>query len=140
RYAAMAAWLLVASAITGCESGRERPPGVTVRVLHAAPARGTLDFLREQRNETQLDYRQASGPLFWDSGEYDFNVHAVDATGTSTTLLGSFSRTLAADQQYFFVITEAAGELRPIVVEKAPFSGTTAEVVAVHAAPSLGPM
>lgn len=140
RYAAMAAWLLVASALTGCEGGRERPPGVTARVLHAAPARGTLNFLREQRNETQLDYRQASGTLFWDSDDYDFSVQAVDANGTTTTLLGGFSRTLVPDQQYFFVITEAAGELRPIIVEKTPFTGTSAEIVAVHAAPSLGPM
>src|SRR5690606_8256273 len=35
---------------------------------------------------------------------------------------------------------EAAGQLRPIIVEKAPFTGTSAEIVAVHAAPSIGPL
>jgi|GEM_PF-2125776 len=140
RYAAMAAWLLVASAITGCESGRERPPGVAVRVLHAAPARGTLNFLREQRNEMQLDYRQASGVFVWDSDEYDFNVQAIDANGATATLLGGFTQELVPDRQYFFAITEAAGQFRPIIVEKAPFTGTSAEIVAVHAAPSIGPV
>src|SRR5690606_21686322 len=139
-YAAVAAWLLVASAIAGCEGGRERPPQVTVRVLNAAPARATLHFLREQRNETQLDYRQASGPLFFDTDEYDFNVRAIDPTGNSSTLIGSFSLELVPDNRYFIALSEAAGELAPIVVEVEPFSGSSAEVIAVHAAPSLGPM
>ena len=139
-FAATAAWLLVASVIAGCESGRERPPAVTVRVLHAAPQRATVNFLREQRNEAQLEYRQASAPLFFDADEYDFNVWALDATGDSSSLIGSFSRELVPDNRYFIALTEAAGEMTPIVVEVEPFSGSSAEVIAIHAAPSLGPM
>src|SRR5690606_27272286 len=139
-FAATAAWLLVASVIAGCESGRERPPAVTVRVLHAAPQRATVNFLREQRNEAQLEYRQASAPLFFAADEYDFNVSALDATGDTPSLICSFSRQLVPDNRYFSALTEAAGEMTPIVVEVAPFSGSSAEVIAIHAAPSLGPM
>lgn len=138
RYAAMAAWLLVASAIAGCEGGRERPPSVAVRVLHAAPARDTLDFLRVQRNETQLEFRQTSGPLVFDADEYDFNVRTPAPGGNSTVLLGGFSRQLVPERDYLFAITEANGQLTPIVVEKERFSGPSSQVTAVHAAPSLG--
>jgi len=140
RYAALAAWLLVSSVLAGCEDGRTRPPSVTVRVVHAAPERSTLDFLREQRTEAQLDYRQASGQLVFDSDEYDFNVRALDPGGQTTTLIGNFSHTLVPENTYLFVITEAAGELVPIVIEKEPYDGDSSEINAVHSAPSLGPM
>jgi hypothetical protein len=140
RYVAMAACLLLSTAMVGCESGRERPPAVTVRVLHAAPERSTVEFLREQRSEAQLDYRQASGRLTFDADQYNFGVRVLDAGGSTVTSIGTFTQDLAADNTYLIAFTEAAGVLTPIVVEKAVFTGTSSEVTAMHAAPSLGAM
>src|SRR5690606_35823850 len=109
-------------------------------VLHAAPERSAVEFLREQRSEAQLDYRQASGPLFFDADQYDFTVRALGPSGSSATALGTFTRDLIADNYYLVAFTEAAGVLTPIVVEKAPFAGSSSEVTAMHAAPSLDPM
>src|SRR5690606_17486309 len=127
-----------AGAAAGGGGGGERRPAVAVRVLHAAPERDTLDFLREQRNEAQLEFRQTSGPLVFDADQYDFNIRTLAPSGNSSVLIGSFSRELVPDRDYFFAITEADGELTPVVLEKERFSGPSAEVTAVHAAPSLG--
>lgn len=136
----MAACLLASAAVVGCDSGRIRAPAVAVRVLNAAPERGTLDILREQRSETQLDFRQVSGPLVFDADQYDFNVRAGNLDG-STSILGSFSQELLPENEYLITITEVAGVLTPVVLEKARFEGgTSVEIAAVHAAPSLGPM
>ncbi len=140
RYAALAAWLLVSLAIVGCEDGRTRPPSVTVQVLHAAPERNTIEFIRGQRNEAQLEFRQASGPLVFDSDRYNFTIRALNSSGSAATSLGTFTRELQPNKQYLIAIAEVAGTVAPVVLEKDAFSGTTAEINMMHAAPTLGAM
>jgi hypothetical protein len=140
RYAAMAALLLVSSALVGCDGGRTRPPPVTVRVVHAAPERPPIEFFRVRRNETQIDFRQVSGALRFDSDLYEFSAQTVDLSAAAPTLVGSFVQQLTPDHDYLFVLTEPNGVFTPIVVEKPIHSGSESEIIAVHAAPSLSAM
>lgn len=141
RYAAVAASILVSTALVGCDGGRTRPPQVSVRVMHAAPERGTIDFRREQRSETQLDYRQASGQMRFDEDEYEFNARITEPGSSGSNLLGSFSAVLSDGNEYVFVLTEPSGVFTPIVLENAVLDeDADTRIVAVHAAPSLEPM
>src|SRR5690606_30768032 len=118
------------------DSGRKAPPDVGVRVLHAAPSYGDLAFMREQRVEATLAFKNQAAFAF-DADEYDFNVDLVGPAGARERVL-SFSRELSPGTTYTVVLTEIGGLVQPIVVEKEPFGGgSNAEASAVHAAGSL---
>lgn len=142
RHTAAAALVLASIVLVGCESGRTRPPQVTVQVVHAAPERGEIQLRRIQREEARLDYREASARLRFDVDEYDFNAYiARPGTSSDWTLLGTFTVSLTQDSDYLFVLTEPNGTFEPIVVETPVVSQSDeSRIVAVHAAPSLGPM
>ncbi|HEX7081301.1 MAG TPA: DUF4397 domain-containing protein [Gammaproteobacteria bacterium] len=132
--------LPLAGALAGCDDGgRVRPPRVNVHVVHVAPTTSEIDFLREERSEATVDYREVSGTLTFDADQYDFNIEVQDPASSTPKRIRSFSHVLVEDTAYLFVLTEADGQVEPIIVEKAPFSSSTdAEIVAVHGAPSFG--
>jgi hypothetical protein len=129
--------ILLGCAAAGCDSeGRTRGPSTNVTAVHAAPTHGQIAFLREERAAASLDYRGAAAQSF-EVGQYDFNVEITSLeTGNPSRPL-SFSETLVADTDYFFVITEDGGLLVPLIISKPVFSGTAAdaEVIVVHAGP-----
>ena len=143
RYAAAAALVLASFALFGCESGRKRPPQVTVQVVHAAAERGSIELRRIQWAETRppLEFRTASSQFRFDVDEYEFNAYIQPPGTTDWELLGSFTVSLTPETDYLFVLTEANGDFEPIVVESsAERRNDRSHIVAVHAAPSLGPM
>ncbi len=142
RHAAATALVLATTVLAGCDSGRTRPPQVTVEVVHAAAERGRIDFRRIQRSESRLQFREASERLRFDVDTYDFNAY-VERPGTTDdwTLLATFPVSLTEDTDYLFVLTEADGAFKPIIVETPVVEESDrSRLVAVHAAPSLPPM
>ena len=140
-YLAAASLLLASIGIAGCEDGRERGPKVGVRVVHAAPTTSEITFRREGREEASLGYGQASGELLFDADQYDFNVDVAETASGGVERRATFSETLAGDNEYLFVLTEVAGLVQPIVLEKPAFDSTTdTEITALHAGTTLGAM
>ncbi len=134
--------LAVMLAVAGCDrSGRERPPQVRVNVIHAAPGHASLQFLRVERIEADVNYRGHSSITF-DEDTYTFNIERlVPGTGMADTLM-TFQRPVLHDTEYSFVLTEFGGELDVITVERPahPTDATAASVMAMHAGPDLPPM
>ena len=131
----VAASLLLSVALAACNSdGRTRGPSTSVTAVHAAPSFGELAFLREERVVAALAYRNPTTALF-EVDQYDFNVDAAHPGETTVTRELTFSQTLAADTDHFFIITESGGALAPLIVTKPPFSPTAsdAEVSLIHA-------
>src|SRR5690606_11941620 len=78
----------------------------------------------------------------FDVDTYDFNAY-VERPGTTDdwTLLATFPVSLTEDTDYLFVLTEADGAFKPIIVETPVVEESDrSRLVAVHAAPSLPPM
>src|SRR5690606_8520070 len=143
RYAAAAALVLASIALFGCDSGRTRPPQVSVHVVHAAAERSSLELRRIQNPETRpaLEYRGASPRLRFDVDEYEFSAYIDPPGPPQWELLGTFTVSLTPETDYLFVLTEANGAFKPIVVESsAARQNDRSHIVAVHAAPSLAPM
>jgi len=141
--AKLAAALVACCALAACDStGRTRGPSTRVAAIHAAPSFGEISFLREERFVTgaeSLSYRSSAVATF-EVGQYDFNVDVLrpGAAGPERSL--TFSETLQPDTDYFFVITENAGALAPIVAAAPSFdpASGSAQTALVHAAPGFG--
>ncbi|HEU4616416.1 MAG TPA: DUF4397 domain-containing protein [Gammaproteobacteria bacterium] len=137
----LAAGLFLALAATSCSEGRKPPPKTTVEVVNSAPTQGTLNFRREQRVETTLDFGASSTPLVFDEDQYDFNVTTTPPGASADTLLDTFSEDVVHGTDYLFVVTEEGGTVEHLIFEKPAFSSTTqAEAVVVHAAASQPPI
>ncbi len=134
--------LAVMLAVAGCDgSGRERPPQVRVNVIHAAPGHASLQFLRVERLEVDVNYRGQSSISF-DEDTYTFNIERIaPGTGMAERLM-SFQRPVLHGMDYSFVLTEFGGELEVITVERPahPANATAASVMAMHAGPDVPPL
>src|SRR5690606_40076595 len=80
-----------------------------------------------------------------EDGIRDFHVTGVQTCALPISpqweLLGTFTVSLTPETDYLFVLTEANGAFKPIVVESsAERQNDRSHIVAVHAAPSLAPM
>lgn len=132
----LCAGLLVAA----CDQGRKNPPDTAVRVVNAVPSYEGIEFRREQTDRQYdplaLTYQAASGtPFVYDVDQYDFWVQTGTA-GSSTPITRTFSQQLREDAHYFFVMTEVAGAIEPVVLEYSPLgsSATDTQAFAMHAA------
>jgi hypothetical protein len=142
RHLAVCGFLCAVLALTGCDEGRKAPGKVTVRVANAAPSLAVLAYSREQpRTEqpTQLQFRGAS-EFVYDADTYDFFAFERSLSETYTPRTWTFNRELQADRGYTFVLAEAGGEVRPLVVEYAAAPATEAQFAAVHSAAGLPAM
>ena len=126
--------LICALALVGCDGGRQSPPKVAVRVVNAAVGFSGLGFRREQTAASELAFRTA-GEFLYDADTYDFFVGGFDTTGAEHTW--SFSATLDGDTGYYFVLTEVAGEVVPVVLEYGAAPSADTQILALHAAEGL---
>lgn len=136
---------LVALAILGAagcgNSGRTRPPSTHVTVVDAAPHLPALDFLRVERPEATLEFRQAQ-TLTFDEDEYTFHLATTSPDTGASVEIASFDEQLSAESDYVFVITEAAGVPEFLVLDSPPFdpTSTDSQFAVVHASDELPDM
>jgi hypothetical protein len=129
--------LVCALALVGCDGGRQTPPKVPVRVVNAAPGFSELGFRREQTQPSALSFKTAQ-EFSYDADTYDFFVTGVDATGTNQTW--PFVATLAGATEYYFVLTEVAGAVVPVVLEHGAAPSGETQILALHAGGGLPAM
>lgn len=135
----VSAALVAVLALTACESGRDTPPDTRVAVVNAAPSVLNVDFLRERRVESELDYGTASIESF-DADEYDFNVEIPMPASEQPVNVATFTETLSADNDYYFILAETGNVMDPVVVAEPHFepgSGDS-ELSVYHAGEALG--
>ena len=123
----------------GCDSGSKNPPNGAIRVFHAAPGQGTLRFLRVERVEAELNYKEGSAVLQVDEDSYRLNVEVVTPDGLDRAQ--SFTRSVAAGTEYMFILYENGGTVDVLEYEKPSpeVLGTTdSEVQLFHLAPDVG--
>ena len=143
RLAALCTFALAVLAVTGCDSGREAPPKVTVRIANVAPGFAALNFRREQ------DGNQDRSPTlgFKNTAEFSYDVDTYDFFVFERTLLldtpgrsWTFAPELEADLGYTFVLTEVGGEVVPVVLSYPAAPAADAQIVGLHAASGLPPL
>lgn len=123
----------------GCDSGSKNPPDGAIRVFHAAPGQGTLRFLRVERVEADLNYKEGSAVLRVDEDTYRLNVDVVTPRGEDR--VQSFTRSLAAGTEYMFILYENGGTVDVLEYEKPSpevAGSTDSEVQLFHLAPGVG--
>ena len=129
------AFLIAAVAgLAGCDSGRKTPPSVGVTTVHAASGYGDIRFLRVEREEAILSYRQAASHVF-DADTYTFNLEVSSLEGTESGRVASFTETLVEGTRYIFTFVDVGGLLQALVTESPRFqSQTDAQIQVIDAA------
>lgn len=126
--------VFVSSILAACGGeGRTRGPDTRVVAVNVASSYPPIQLLREERLAGLLDF--AGGDEFlYETDQYDFHLQITPPLQSSPVRLKSFSVTLQQGTEYYFVITQVAGLLEPLIVTQPPFSPTsaTAEVSIVH--------
>jgi hypothetical protein len=125
--------------LAGCDSGRQAPGRVNVRIANAAPGYTGLTFMRERdtRNASNLLFR-GSAESVYDADTYDFTVFTEGSEQQVRTW--TFQSTLELNNLYTFVLTEVAGEVREVVLQNAAAPASEAQVNALHAGGGLPAM
>ncbi len=141
RLIASCGFFCAALFLTGCEEGRQEPGKVAVQVVNVAPGFVQLSYRREQDVNNAATMSFKSTQVFaYDADTYDFYVidRTVDLNdpGRSWT----FAAQLDARTNYTFVLTEANGEVQPVVIAHPPAHPTDSVIIAVHAASGLPAM
>jgi len=136
RHAVSCGFVCAALLLTGCDEGREAPGRVSVQVLNVASGMEGVVFRREQETRTQatLGFKGATVAAY-DADTYDF--YATDVADIRRTF--TFAETLETDENYAFVLTEAAGEIKPVVI-KFPKSTANPQVISLNAASGMPAM
>jgi hypothetical protein len=131
--------LIGALALVGCDSGRQAPPRVTVRVANAAPGFNEVVFIRErdENNSSSLAFKTAQ-EFSYDADTYDFYTRVLASSGEIEE--GTFSATLAGDSGYYFVMTEVAGEVVPVVLQYGPAPSADTQILGLNAGENLPAM
>jgi hypothetical protein len=135
--------LLAALCLVACDQGRKALEKTRVYVVNVAPDFAALGFQREQPPGASPDTLPFKGATKYDYDvdTYDFFVYQRQLT-TQTLPHWEFSKAVAADKNYAFVLAESGGQVTPQIVEYAPkaTTATDTQVAAVHAAENLPPM
>jgi hypothetical protein len=134
RYIASCGCACAALALAGCDSGRQAPGKVAVRVAHVAPGFAELQFRREQTSPATLAFKGAQ-EVSYDADTYDFYVEERSLDGTTPGRTWTFARQLTENNAYTIVLTELGGEVSPVVLEYPTVGANDAQIVALHAAP-----
>jgi hypothetical protein len=136
RHAVSCGFVCAALVLTGCEKGREAPGRVNVQVVNAASGMEGVVFRREQdtRGQTNLAFKGATVAVY-DADTYDF--YATDIADIRRTF--TFAETLETDTTYAFVLTEVAGEIKPVVITY-PKTTANPQVISLNAASGMPAM
>ena len=134
RYLAFCGFACTALAVVGCDSGRQAPGKVAVRVANVAPSFGDLQFRREQTSPASLTFKGAQ-EVSYDADTYDFYIDERSLDGSSATRTWTFARQLTENNAYTIVLTELGGEVSPVVLEYPTIGVNDSQIVALHAAP-----
>ncbi len=126
--------------IAGCDQGGfERPPPTTLRVLNVVPTEVGLNFVREERVETDSPLTFGAGASFtFDSDTYDFSVDSTVSGDSGTRRLATITRPINDQNEYSIVATVAAGEVEMLFIEKPLNAGSGIPLSIVHAAETQG--
>jgi hypothetical protein len=130
---------LVSMAAWGCGDGAKNPPDGFIQVFHAAPGRGAIRFLRIERSEAELNYKEGSAVLRVDTDTYQFNVDSVTRDGADRVL--SLTRTIEVDTEYSFIVYEDMGAVDVLEFDKpaSDLAGSSdSEVQLFHLAAGVG--
>lgn len=121
-------------ALAACESGREAPPKVVVRVTNAAPGFETLVFQREAdtRNAVELPFKNST-EFVYDADSYDFFTFDPGTPGSSWTAAVD----LLPETGNIIVLTELGANVVPVALSYTAASSTEAQIVALHAGSDL---
>ncbi len=125
----------------GCGgSGRERPPPTEMFVVNAAPTYSGLDFYRVERREAALAYH-ATERMVFDEDTYRFSVRK-GAESANSDPIATFSESLSSQSSYLVVLTEIAGLVEPVVLDRPAFDDASPDVEfsLFHAGPSTSPV
>ena len=137
RFVVSCGLVCAALLMAGCDEGRQAPGKVTVQVANVAPGFESLTFRREQDVQRDAGLQFKSVQTFsYDSDTYDFNVIerlSISDPGYSWT----FAATLEPNMDYWFVLTEVAGEVQPVVIQDPEPPTADAQILALHAASGL---
>jgi hypothetical protein len=120
--------------LIGCDKGRQQPTEVDVRVVNAAPGFIELDYQRETRQQPSTVSFKGVTEARYDVDSYDFFVFERSGAGTAAPRSWTFNAQLQAERAYTFILTEVAGEIRPVVLENAAAPAGEAQIQALHAA------
>lgn len=116
-YFAAAIFVLVA----GCSSS-SNDDGVTgegsLRVLHAIPELGRVDFLIEETFLGAVGFKEITGIVDYDDIEYTFNFDTFFPGDTEATRILSTTFTVNAEIEYTFVLTGTADNPELLVWEQ----------------------
>jgi hypothetical protein len=137
RYVVSCGLVCAALALTGCDEGRQTPGKVTVRVANAAPGFAELGFRREQAGQPETLAFRGAQEYSYDADTYDFYAFERALLATQAPRTWTFSAQLEHTREYTFVLTEVAGEVRPIVLEAPAAPAADAQIMGVHASPGL---
>ena len=107
----MARWtgILVAGlvALSGCgSSGVEAPADGRMRAVNLVSSRVQIEFLRVERTEATLAYKQNSGLLRANEDTYTFNVEVTQPGDLDPTRVFTTTQSIVADRDTTFVIAE----------------------------------
>jgi hypothetical protein len=137
RHVASCGLVCAVLALTACDKGRQAPPEIDVRVVNVAPGFVSLDFRREQLEQPVTMTYKSVQEARYDVDTYDFFVLERSGVAGATPRTWTFSPQLQAERAYTFVLTEAAGEIVPIVLENAAAPAAEAQIQALHAATGM---
>ena len=129
-----------ATLLAACGGGGvDNPPNGTIRAVHLAAQQGTINFLRVERAESSLAYKQDSGFISVDEDTYNFNVEILPPGTTDPERILTFPFSVTAGQSYTFFIRDAGGGVRVETLEHAENSAGSGETLIdlLHAAPNL---
>jgi hypothetical protein len=99
--------LVIMAGLNGCGSGGVvNPPDGRIRALNMVSTRASMDFLRVERVEGSLTFKQGTGFIIVDSDTYNFNIEFTAPGAADPTRVVSFPATIEVDRDYTFVITE----------------------------------
>jgi hypothetical protein len=123
--------------VSGCDQGRQAPGRTTVQVANAAAGFPSLQFQRERdtRSATELAFK-ATQTYSYDADSYDFFATEPTFVNDPGRVFG-FAQTLEADKHYTFVLTEVAGEVKPVVIANPTPPASEAQIIALNAASGL---
>jgi len=121
----------------GCDSGRKAPAKVAVRVINLAPSYSQLGFRREQTQVENLAFKGGLENLTYDVDTYDFYVNTSPLDASIALQTWTFAPPLKENNSYTFVLTEAAGDVVPVVLESPTPPAADGQFVVLHAAENV---
>jgi hypothetical protein len=134
-------FLVALAALSGCGSdGAVAPADGRMRAVNLVSTRAQVSFLRVERSEASLAYKQSSGLIRANEDTYTFNIEITLPGDIDPTRVFTTTQSITADRDTTFVIAEPTpGNFAVTVLERAPDApaGQT-DIDLLHFANALG--